>query len=435
DFSQVEVDRQVTNLDRFELFFPERRQFFLENSDLFASLGSENIRPFFSRRIGLNNPVRAGARLSGKIGENWRIGLMNMQTGTKEDIPATNFSVAAIQRKIFNRSNIGVFMVNKQLTTDPADTTFSGPRFNRVAGMDLNLASANNRWTGKVFYHQSFSEENEGESFATSGAVEYSTQQWLVSLSQAWVGKDYLAETGFVRRRGFHQSNARVQYKYFPASKKIANHGPIASMGLFFNPQLELTDRQIDVGYQITGLDRSTVSGQVSDGFVKLQAPFDPTNTGGDSLATGSEFTWKEVSLSYASDGRKLFNFILNTRYGGYFNGTRWSVGGEVNYRVQPFGSLAMVASYNQINLPAPYTSAELILIGPRLDITMTDKIFITTFLQYNNQIDNLNLNVRFQWRFAPVSDLFIVYSNNSYTNGLGAKNRALVGKLSYWFN
>ncbi|GAH73620.1 unnamed protein product, partial [marine sediment metagenome] len=117
DFSQVEVDRQRTNLDRFELFFPEKRQFFLENSDLFASLGSENIRPFFSRRIGLQNPVQAGARLSGQIGEKWRIGLMDMQTGTKNGIRAANFGVAAIQRQLFSRSNITAFMINKQITS------------------------------------------------------------------------------------------------------------------------------------------------------------------------------------------------------------------------------------------------------------------------------------------------------------------------------
>ncbi len=103
DYSQVEVDRQVTNLDRFELFFPEKRQFFLENSDIFASLGKEYVRPFFSRRIGLDSPVRLGGRLSGKIGEDWRLGIMNLQTGINDTIPASNFSVLAVQRKVFSQ--------------------------------------------------------------------------------------------------------------------------------------------------------------------------------------------------------------------------------------------------------------------------------------------------------------------------------------------
>ena len=116
DFSQVEVDRQITNLDRFELFFPERRQFFLENGDLFANFGYASIRPFFSRRIGLGVPIRFGARFSGKPDKNWRIGAMNMQTGGVDNtgLPAQNFTVASLQRRVFSRSNIGVIFVNKE---------------------------------------------------------------------------------------------------------------------------------------------------------------------------------------------------------------------------------------------------------------------------------------------------------------------------------
>jgi hypothetical protein len=109
--------------------------------------------------------------------------------------------------------------------------------------------------------------------------------------------------------------------------------------------------------------------------------------------------------------------------------------GTSFNYRVQPFGSISVLADFNDISLPEPYSSANLFLIGPKLDLTLTDKLFITTFAQYNDQIDNLNLNVRFQWRFAPVSDLFIVYSENSYASNFTNKNRGLAVKISYWFN
>ncbi|RPI46066.1 MAG: hydrolase, partial [Bacteroidetes bacterium] len=134
DYSQVEVDRQRTNLDRFELYFPEKRKFFLENSDLFASLGTEDVRPFFSRRIGLDAPVIAGARLSGNPGRNWRMGLMNMQTGVRGLNAANNYSVAVLQRKVFTRSNVGIFMTNLQEVVTPDDTAFHGMKFNRVAG-------------------------------------------------------------------------------------------------------------------------------------------------------------------------------------------------------------------------------------------------------------------------------------------------------------
>lgn len=130
DFAQVEVDRQITNIDRFELFFPEKRQFFLENSDLFASYGDQTVTPFFSRRIGLDAPVLAGARLSGKIGNNLRIGFMNMTTQETDEHLARNFTVASVQKKVFARSNIGFIFVNKEYFNQPADTTM----FNRVVG-------------------------------------------------------------------------------------------------------------------------------------------------------------------------------------------------------------------------------------------------------------------------------------------------------------
>ena len=117
DFSQAEVDQQVTNLDRFELFFPERRQFFLENADLFSNFGYRSIRPFFSRRIGLNVPIQGGIRLSGNLDENWRIGLMDIQTRQDDELnlAGENFGVVTLQRKVFDRSNISAIFVNKQV--------------------------------------------------------------------------------------------------------------------------------------------------------------------------------------------------------------------------------------------------------------------------------------------------------------------------------
>ncbi|MCJ7801222.1 MAG: hypothetical protein MUP82_02560, partial [Candidatus Marinimicrobia bacterium] len=134
-------------------------------------------------------------------------------------------------------------------------------------------------------------------------------------------------------------------------------------------------------------------------------------------------------------DTRRLFYYSVNGSYGGYYNGTMLTFGATFNYRVQPYGGISVMGSYNDISLPDPYSSAKLFLIGPKLDLTLTDKLFITTFAQYNDQIDNFNLNVRFQWRFAPVSDLFIIYTGNSYIGDFTNKNRGLAVKLSYWFN
>ncbi|NND33971.1 MAG: hydrolase, partial [Saprospiraceae bacterium] len=430
DFSQVEVDRQVTNLDRFELFFPERRQFFLENSDLFASLGSTSIRPFFSRRIGLNTPVQAGLRLSGKVGEQWRLGLMNIQTGAEDDISAANYTVAALQKKILGRSNIGAFFVNKSHTGDR-----DPDHFNRIAGVEFNLASKNSKWVGKAFYHQSFAPGQSGNTSAASTDLTFSTQRWLVSLAQAFVGENYSAETGFVRRGNYYQINPVIGYKFFPSRSEIANHGPRVSMDMFYNLNGDLTDRKFSVDYLVQWLDRSSFSIGAGQDFVRLLAPFDPTNTGATPLGEGETYTWQNINLIYSSNARKLFNYSVAALYGGYFNGDRFGIEGECNFRVQPYGSLGLISAFNRLLLPEPYGNFNLFLLGPKLDITFTDKLFLTTFVQYNSQIENLNVNIRFQWRYAPVSDLFIVYTGNSGTTDFLAKNRALVLKMSYYFN
>ncbi|MFN8240458.1 MAG: DUF5916 domain-containing protein [Bacteroidales bacterium] len=433
DYSQVEVDRQQINLDRFELFFPEKRQFYLENSDLFANLGSENIRPFFSRRIGLETPVNAGARLSGKIGKNWRLGIMDIQTGEKDRVPAANYSVATIQRKVFSRSNISAFIINKQVTGDTTGD-IQHNAYNRVAGLEYNLASPDNKWTGKAFYHHSFY-GNSSNNDASSASLTYSTQYLTAQLAQSWVGKGYISETGYIRRKGFFEMAPSFQYKFFPRSGSLVSHGPGFRLDYYWDPDFEITDRDNQLLYLFEWKNRSTLTLDFRNTFILLQAAFDPTNTGGTTLAAGSDFSWNEGGATYMSDARKTFNYTLTARYGGFYNGKRLSLNSEINYRFQPYGNISLVTTYYGVSLPEPYNSANLFLVGPRVDITFTNKLYLTSFVQYNSQVDNLNMNIRFQWRFAPVSDLFLVYTENTYPWFHDVKNRGLVLKLSYWFN
>jgi hypothetical protein len=435
DYSQVEEDRQQTNLDRFELFFPERRQFFLENSDLFSNLGSTGDQPFFSRRIGLNTPVIGGGRLSGRIGNNWRLGVMDMQTGSKEETPSSNYAVAVLQRQVFSRSSITAFVINKQVTGNYNDTLNTGFRYNRVAGLEYNLASKDNKWTGKSFYHQSFYPGASADAATIANSLAYSSRSLMAGIDQTWIGADYVSEAGYIRRTGYFEVSPVVKYLLFPASSKILSHGPGLNFDVIFDPRFEMTDRQTQLSYTVGWQNRNQISFYITDNFVKLSNSFDPTNTGGIRLIAGSEFSWLSGGVNFTSDFRKLFNFSANGGFGTYYNGTKTTLGASINYRVQPYGSLAITASYNDISLPEPYNSAKLLLIGPRLDITFTDRLFLTSFVQYNNQIDNINVNMRFQWRFAPVSDLFIVYTENSFPGDYRIKNRGLVLKLSYWFN
>jgi hypothetical protein len=436
DYSQVEVDKQQLNMDRFELFFPEKRQFFLENSDLFSNLGKTGIQPFFSRRIGLNVPVNAGLRLTGRFGDRWRVGLMDIQTGEQDETPSGNYGVAILQRNVFSRSSIVGFMVNKQVTGSYSDTLPDILKYNRVAGLEYNLANPDNRLTGKAFYHQSFYPGATANAAAAGAKLAYTSQYLKASLDQTWIGADYNAETGYIRRKGYYEISPSVSYLfYMPSESKILNHGPGVIFNMIFDPNFTLTDRQIQLTYSIGWQNKSQVTMNVNNEFVKLSSAFDPTNTGGIKLSAGEDFSWTNAGISFSSDTRKLLHYNLEGKFGGYYNGYGWYIGGAMNYRIQPYGSIAITANYANISLPEPYNSADLILIGPRLDITFTDKLFLTTFVQYNNQIDNLNMNVRFQWRFAPVSDLYIVYTGNSYTGDFMNKNRGLVVKLSYWFN
>ena len=431
DFSQVEVDKQRTNLDRFELFFPEKRQFFLENSDLFASLGNKHIRPFFSRRIGFNSPVKIGARISGKIGSNYRLGIMNVQTEPGDDNLSSVFTVATIQRKMFSRSSLSTFIVNKNL--DNIDDNISS--YNRIVGVDFNLASADNLWIGKAFYHHSFYKNAGNKPFATTGSLKYNNGVLSADIDYSFVGSGYEAEVGFVKRNGYHQFRPIIEYKFYPNKGSIQNHGPSIKLDTFVDEDFDLTDQEIEIKYIINWKDRSKFTFDLENGYVKLLSPFDPTNTGGDTLSTGAEYKWNEFSINYVSDARKALNFSSNIRYGGYYNGKKLSINGNLNYRFQPYVNLSINTTYDKIDLPDPFKDVDFVLFGPSLDLTFTNKLFITTFIQYNDQTDNINVNLRFQWRFAPVSDLFIVYTNNSYPENFQIKDKALVAKISYWFN
>ena len=470
DFSQVDVDQQVTNLDRFELFFPERRQFFLENGDQFTNFGYATIRPFFSRRIGLGGvPIRFGARLSGKLNKNWRMGLMDMQTGRVEDLalPAQNFAVMALQRRVFSRSNVGVLFVNKQsigydLIGNPPEAgkpVYS--RYNRNLGFEYNLASANNLWTGKALFIKSFSSAPPTGS-STSGAaptgddavyaanLQYNSRQWLIGGQVEQVGQNYTAEAGYVPRRGYNRGYATLGYTFLPTGSlatTIQSHGPLVQSTYFFDRAGRQSDNESVLSYLVTFRSRSTFTGWVATDYVRLLQPFDPTNTGRETLATGSMHRWTAWGTTFVSKPQSLFTYGFSTRYGGYYaDGTRLNLTADLGYRFQPFVSLAASASYNDIKLPLPWGRTRFWLVGPRFDVTMTNTLYLTTFVQYNEQQKNMNLNARVQWRYKPASDFFLVYTDNylpGFSPQLGmdvpglftVKNRALVLKWTYWWN
>jgi hypothetical protein len=435
DFSQAEVDDQVTNLERFELYFPEKRQFFLENSDLFSNFGTANIRTFFSRRIGLDAPVRGGARLSGRLGQDWRIGMMAMQTGEEGAYLSRNYFVTSVQKKVFARSNIAAIFVNKQQLNIPA--SWIGNSYNRVAGLEYNLASKNNFWNAKLFGQKSFTPKaKSSKEYAQGLNIIYSRKSYLLELSQMYVGHDFNAETGYVPRTDYLRINPRVTLKFYPKRGTIENHAVVVDADNFYVPgSMNLTDKRIGFDYFFNFKNRVHIEFKTNAWYVLLRQNFDPTNRGTGYLQTGSSYKWQDFSLLLNSDNRKIFKYDISTGYGGYFNGNRWFLQGSLNYRYQPYGYISLICSYNKLLLPDPWKNTGFWMIGPKLDVTFTDKLFFTTYVQFNQQTDNLNINARFQWRYKPVSDLFLVYTDNYFPESGNVKNRAIVLKMTYWFN
>ncbi len=435
DFSQAEVDDQVTNLERFELYFPEKRQFFLENSDLFGNFGTTSVRPFFSRRIGLDAPVNGGARLSGKLGQDWRIGMMDMQTGNDGDFLARNFFVASIQKKIFSRSNIAAIFVNKQQLNIPA--SWNGNSYNRVAGIEYNLATRNNFWSAKLFGQKSFSPKaNKEKEYSEGLNVAYSRKNYLLELTQLYVGRDFNSETGYVPRSDYFRVDPKATVKFYPKKGTVEYHGfTTQSDNYFLTGDLNLSDRNNSLTYFAHFKNRSHIELESNLWHVQLRQNFDPTNQKINYLQTGSTYNWKDISFLFNSDNRKPFKYDFQTGYGGYFNGNRFFVSGDFIYKFQPFGYISLIYSYNHLYLPKPWQNTGFWLVGPKLDVTFTDKLFFTAYAQYNKQADNLNINARFQWRFKPVSDIFLVYTDNYFPDSRNVKNRAVVLKMTYWFN
>lgn len=440
DFSQVEVDRQLTNLDRFELFFPERRQFFLENGDLFSNIGYSTIRPFFSRRIGLGTPIHYGLRLSGKLNQDWRMGLMNVQSAKqeKDNLPIQNFTVASIQRKIFSRSNIGMFLINKQaigsVGNDSAKQAYND--YNRNVGIEYNLASSNNLWTGKMLLIKSFTEGNFSNEMIKTGHLQYSSRKWTLAFQYEDVGSGYRADVGYVPRRGYTRIYPQVLRNFFPKRSIVLAHGPKITSSYFFTRKLAQTDYEHIFAYNIAFRTQAVLTPWYASNFVKLLLPFDPTNLTKDTLARNTKHHWNAYGADFVSKPQSLFTCSLSVRFGGYYaNGKRTNLTAEFGYRFQPYVNISLATNYNRIYLPKPWGNVNFVLVGPRVDVTMSNKLFLTGFLQYNEQTENINLNLRFQWRYKPASDLFLVFTDNYLPENFGVRNRALVLKFNYWWN
>ena len=449
DFSQVEVDQQVTNLTRFEISLPERRQFFIENSDLFADFGdNRDSNPFFSRRIGIatdingnsiENDIVAGVRLSGKISNDSRIGVLSMQTAEDiaNEIPTTNNSVFTFQQKMFSRSNLSVMLINKQATKD-YDFLANEDRYNRVLGIDYRLASSDNTWVGKYFLHKSFSPDVKDKDMSAGFSTEYNSRSWNFKAGAVFVGENYRSDLGFLRRTDVFKISPRIERTFWPKKGQIQKHGISVMPFFLWRPEQkwENSDYTIVTSWGAEMQNTSRMELQMFNRYTHLFDSFDPTGTDGAIPLPEGDYYYTSYEASYNSDQRKQFSYNLGPSVGKFYNGEKYSFKGMLTWRLQPFFAGSIQINYDDIRLPDPYSDAKIWLIGPKLDVTFNKNLFWATFIQYSTQNDNFSVNTRLQWRFAPLSDLFVVYNDNYFTDNVFAPRvRSFNVKLSYWLN
>ena len=452
DFSQVEVDEQRTNLTRFELFLPEKREFFTDNGDLFSNLGSREARPMFTRRIGIardtttsqyvQNPILFGAKLSGKINDGLRIGILNMQTAklSSSGIPSYNYGMAVLEKNILQNSKISAFLINKQSLFNNKSIEYAHDlnNFNRVYGFESKLQSNNTKFKSELYYHQSL--ENESFSGANSYGLNasYDDRNFETNIYFWGVGENFNPEIGFVTRKDYVFLSPSFQYKFLPKNNSLNNHGPGIDYEFYRNKVNGITDYDIDIDYNFRFRSSAYIVVKTNIIYTQLLEDFDPSRSDGVPLEAFSEYNYINHRFYLGSSQRKVFSFRLNGRTGEFFNGNIKNIGGTITYKLPPFLNLSLGSQYNNLNFPEPYSDAKFFSLNSKINISFSSDLFLSTYLQYNNQINNINLNAKLQWRFQPLSDIYLVYTDNYYAENplfLNLKNRSFAFKINYWIN
>lgn len=449
DFSTVEVDNFITNLTRFEIALPERRQFFIDNNDLFGGFGgSRDSNPFFSRRIGIatdtagntiENRIIGGLRLSGKINNNLRLGFLNLQTeeDTENQIPSNNNMMVSLQQKMFSRSNLGVFFINRQ-AVGAANFLPEDEEFNRVMGIDYNLASKDNSWTGKFYAHKSFQPDDDEGNYSLGFFLGKNTRNFSAFVDVVKIDEEFSSDLGFIPRKDILKAVNIFEGRIWPKKGIVNNYEAQIFNETIWRPGLDfdLTDHSISLQTSAEFKSLEQMSAQVSRSFIFLTDEFEPTGVE-DAVPLPGDLGYSFVNyqLSFESDTRKIFSYSVAPGFGGFFNGNRYNLEAAFTIRLQPKVLIGFNTQYDRIALPQPFSSADIWLISPRLGITFSKSIFWSTLVQYSNQRDNLGINSRLQWRFAPLSDLFIVYNDNYSVDLFAPRFRSINLKLSYWLN
>jgi len=442
DFSNADIDSEVTNITRFDISLPEQREFFIENGDLFSSFGSVSINPFFSRRIGLSSPIAYGARITGNITDDIRIGIMNTQTKKAENIDAQNSTIAAFNYKILERSQIKGLFVNRQ---EIGNHTIND--YGRNYGAEFTYLSKKGNLNNTIKYHASVTDENlNGSYFGMNGS--YRTRRLNTGWTIDVLNENYQADLGFtprlfnydasdntVYRKGYVFVNPYVSYKFF--SKKENN--PLIFQGfrfyhnIYLNPDGSLNDKDHNLAYDLSFKNTSQFSFTATNRAVNLGFETNFLGDNFDNLPVG-DYNFSSVSLSFSSDVRKRFTYSISSTYGQFYNGKIFTSNLSGNLRFGYWGKFNITYKYNKINLPQNFGKLDLHLLRARGLISFTNKLSFNNTIQFNSQSENFSIFSKLQWRYRPLSDIFLIYNQNNNTNGFDLSNRSIILKLTYQF-
>ncbi|MCE2996265.1 MAG: hypothetical protein LW863_11735, partial [Flammeovirgaceae bacterium] len=299
-----------------------------------------------------------------------------------------------------------------------------------------------NKWFGDFYYHQSIDDFHSDKNYSAGAFLGYRDRHLGVFFGNNVVGKNFVAETGYLPKMdvypGYWSGFGRVEGTAYPKSKKIATMTSGIESNYTFIPDSIRTDLNLAVDFAINFLNTSNISLSLANIYQRLTENFSPLSPKVETkLLMGDPFHWNEFQIEYNSNTRKVFTYNLQASGGQFYSGKRQSYSGTLSYRYQPYGSISLTADYNSLQMGENFGDAEFLLIRPRLDFTLSTKLFLTTVLQANSRYESLNLNTRLQWRFRPASDLFIVYSyvDNKLPVNSKSSDQALVIKFTYWLN
>ena len=437
DFAQVEADNQQINLTRFSLFFPEKREFFLENASIFqfarqgarrrvggrSRLDSDLI-PFFSRRIGISQgrlvPVLGGARLSGRAGA-YTLGLFSMQTDNFEDTPSTNFSVIRVRRDILQRSDVGGIFVNKEEGNSQHNRTYGiDGNFNFLNLLDLTS-----------FFLKTETPGFEEEDMAGSITVAWTDPRLQLESQYLAIGENFNPEVGFVPRQGIERTRGRITWTPRPGERIpwIREFRLLNWIDYITRTSSTLETRQMETRF---GMDFQSSSNLLVGRRFRFERLTEPFFIQPDQAIPPGDYEFSEYFIDLVIDRSRMLSGEARLATGEFFDGNRDSYRFLFGFRHGYHFQSEVSWNHDEITLPSGDFSTD--LVGARLQFSFNTRMFLNGLIQYNSEAKEINSNIRFNLIHKPLSDFFVIYNERRSTTG-AVQERALIAKLTYTFS